>query len=222
VLPLLEATSRALQEELRRQGAGTGPASAAELLLTGRRTPLLRCGGHEVELGGRHAELLTLLHLSEDGVRGAELAEELHGSASAEGTVRAEVVRLRRVLGRAGGPEITSRPYRLLGEVDSDLRRARTALSRGDLEAALTHWRGELLPESEAPAIRHLCARTGDHLRELVLERGTATQLWSYAQLPEAADDLEVLMAILQVSAPDAPERAAAAARARELRGETG
>jgi hypothetical protein len=55
-----------------------------------------------------------------------------------------------------------------------------------------------------------------------VLERGTATQLWSYAQLPEAADDLEVLMAILQVSAPDAPERAAAAARARELRGETG
>ncbi|HJC68228.1 transcriptional regulator [Brachybacterium sp. EE-P12] len=224
VLPLLEATSRAVQDELRGQlpEPRRSPGSPAELLLTGRRTPLLRCGDHEIELGRRHAELLTLLHLASEGIRGAELAEELHGSASAEGTVRAEVVRLRRVLSRAGGPEIASRPYRLLGEVDSDLRRTRAALSRADLDAALTHWRGELLPESEAPAIRHLRARTGEHLRELVLERGTATQLWAYAQLPATADDLEVLMAILQVAAPDAPERAAAAARARELRGEAG
>lgn len=224
VLPLLEATSRALQEELRRQGPGVGrsPGASAELRLTRRRTPLLTCGELEVELGGRHAELLTLLHLAADGVRGAELAEELHGSLAAEGTVRAEVVRLRRVLAEAGGPEIGSRPYRLLGEVDSDLRRVRSALLRGDLDTALAHWHGDLLPDSEAPAIRKLRAQIGDHLRELVLERGTAQQLWAYAQRPEAADDLDVLMAILQVALPDAPERTAAAARARELRGEAG
>ena len=221
VLPLLEATSRAVQEELRRQGPA--PASAAvDLLLTGRRTPLLRCGEREVALGGRHAELLALLHLAGDGIRGAELAEQLHGVASAEGTVRAEVVRLRRVLAEASALEIASRPYRLLGEVDSDLRRTLAALESGDLDQALARSPGELLPGSEAPAIRRLRARTSDHLRELVLERGTAAQLWAYAQRPEAAEDLDVLMAILQVAAPDAPERAAASARARELRGERG
>ena len=224
VLPLLAATSRAVQEELRRQGPAAPPrtGAAVDLLLTGRRTPLLRCGEQEVALGGRHAELLTLLHLAGDGIRGAELAEQLHGTASAEGTVRAEVVRLRRVLAEASTLEIASRPYRLLGEVDSDLRRTRSALDRGDLDAALAASPGELLPDSEAPEIRRLRARTGDHLRELVLERGAPQQLWAYAQRSEAAEDLDVLMAILQVAAPDAPERSAASARAQELRGEKG
>lgn len=224
VLPLLAATSRAVQEELRRQGPAAPPrtGAAVDLLLTGRRTPLLRCGEQEVALGGRHAELLTLLHLAGDGIRGAELAEHLHGTASAEGTVRAEVVRLRRVLAEASTLEIASRPYRLLGEVDSDLRRTRSALDRGDLDAALAASPGELLPDSEAPEIRRLRARTGDHLRELVLERGAPQQLWAYAQRSEAAEDLDVLMAILQVAAPDAPERSAASARAQELRGEKG
>jgi len=224
VLPLLAATSRAVQEELRRQAPASDlpGVEGADLLLTGRRPPLLRCGEQEVVLGGRHAELLTLLHLSADGVRGAELAEQVHGTASAEGTVRAEVVRLRRVLAEASTLEIASRPYRLLGEVDSDLRRTRSALDRGDLDAALAASPGELLPDSEAPEIRRLRARTGDHLRELVLERGTPQQLWGYAQRPEAAEDLAVLMAILQVAAPDAPERSAASARAQELRGEKG
>jgi len=224
VLPLLAATSRAVQEELRRQGPAAPPrtGAAVDLLLTGRRTPLLRCGEQEVALGGRHAELLTLLHLAGDGIRGAELAEQLHGTASAEGTVRAEVVRLRRVLAEASTLEIASRPYRLLGEVDSDLRRTHSALDRGDLDAALAAAPGELLPDSEAPEIRRLRARTGDHLRELVLERGAPQQLWAYAQRSEAAEDLDVLMAILQVAAPDAPERSAASARAQELRGEKG
>lgn len=240
VLPLLEATARAVQDELRAL-LPVGPAAEAttsrrprilprspaipvrvELLLTGRRTPLLRQGGRSIELSGRHAELLTLLHLSPDGISGGGLAEQLHGSVAAEGTVRAEVVRLRKVLAGFPDLEIASRPYRLLGPVDSDLLRARTALERGDLEAALTHSVGELLPLSESPAIRRLRRRTESHLRELLLEQGTSRQLWQYAQRPEAQDDLEVLMAILSLAPADAPERAAAASRARALRGETG
>ena len=221
VLPLLQATSRALQAELRAQGARRAPAAPAHLLLTGRRPPQLLLGEGAVELSGRHAELLTLLHLAPDGVRGAELAEDLHGGASAESTVRAEVVRLRRVLEVNGGPAIASRPYRLQGEVDSDLQQTRSALARGDLDTALAHWSGELLPGSDAPAIRRLSAQVDAHLRELVLGSGDAAQLWAYAQRPEAAHDLEVLMTILQIAPADAPERTAAATRARELRGET-
>ena len=255
VLPLLEATARAVQEELRTllpvgrsvdapavgapapsrrprilprspaaPTAPTAPATSepAELLLTGRRTALLRHGAQSFELSGRHAELLTLLHLSPDGISGGELAEQLHGSLSAEGTVRAEVVRLRKVLAAVPSLEITSRPYRLDGAVSSDLRRALAALERGDLDAALDHAAGELLPSSEAPAIRVLRGRTDAHLRELLLETGTSAQLWRYAQRAEAIGDLEVLMAILEIAPSDAPERSAAAARARTLRGEMG
>ena len=239
VLPLLEATARAVQDELRaliplRPAADVPPGRrprilprspalpvAVELLLTGRRTPLLRQGAGTIELSGRHAELLTLLHLSPDGISGADLAEQLQGSVAGEGTVRAEVVRLRKVLAGVPELEIASRPYRLLGPVDSDLLRARAALDRGDLEAALTQSTGELLPASEAPALRRLRRRTNAHLRELVLENGTSAQLWQYAQRPEAQDDLEVLMAILSLAPADAPERSAAVARARVLRGET-
>lgn len=238
VLPLLEATARAVQEELRAH-LPTGPAAEepvaarrprilprspaapAELLLTGRRIPLLRQVSRRLELSGRHAELLTLLHLHPEGISGGELAEQLHGSIAAEGTVRAEVVRLCKVLSGVDGLEIASRPYRLRGTVDSDLQRTRAALERGDVEGALTHWSGDLLTASEAPAIRRLGRREGEHLRELLLERGTAGQLWRYAQRPEAEDDLEVLMAILERATSDAPERSAAVARARALRGES-
>ncbi|GAA4528304.1 GAF domain-containing protein [Brachybacterium paraconglomeratum] len=239
VLPLLEATARAVQDELRamlplRPAADAPhgrrprilPRSPAlpvrvELLLTGRHTPLLRQGARSIELSGRHAELLTLLHLSPDGISGGELAEQLHGSVAGEGTVRAEVVRLRKVLAGVPELEIASRPYRLLGPVDSDLLRARAALDRGDLDGALTQAMGELLPASEAPALRRLRRLTNAHLRELVLEIGTSAQLWQYAQRPETQDDLEVLMAILSLAPADAPERSAAVARARVLRGET-
>src|SRR5699024_5136975 len=149
-------------------------------------------------------------HLHPDGISGGELAEQLHGDRAAEGTVRAEVVRLRKVLSTVDGLEIASRPYRLAGAVASDLRRARAALARGDAEGALAHWSGDLLPASEAPAIRRLGRREGAHLRELLLERGTAAQLWRYAQRPEADGDLEVLMAILGLAPADAPARPAA------------
>ncbi|MGP4914599.1 helix-turn-helix domain-containing protein [Brachybacterium tyrofermentans] len=240
VLPLLEATSRAVQEELRallpvgrppqevhrgvsRRILPRSPeARRPEILLTGRRTPLLRSAAGSTELSGRHAELLTLLHLHPDGISGAELAEDLHGTPAAEGTVRAEVVRLRRRLAEIGGPEILARPYRLQGPLESDLSRARAALERGDVEVALAQCVGDLLPASEAPAIGRLRRTLDGHLRELLLESGTSAQLWRYAQRPEAAADLEVLMAILQLAPADAPERSAAAARARDLRGESG
>ncbi|GAA1487753.1 helix-turn-helix domain-containing protein [Brachybacterium sacelli] len=236
VLPLLEATARAVQEHLHTVLSSPGPRpgpyrarpaaldGACELELTGRRIPLLHQGDHSVELTARHAELLTLLHLSPGGITGAELAEELHGSESAEGTVRAEVVRLRRMLAgfADGGPavEVTSRPYLLVGGLDSDLLRTREALARGDVPAVLRHYAGAVLPLSQAPAMEHLRRRTSAHVRELVLDAGTPEQLWAYAQLPEAEHDLDVLMAVLELAAPDAPERAAAVVRAQALRGE--
>ena len=70
VLPLLQATSRALQAELRAQGAGRAPAAPAHLLLTGRRTPQLLLGKGAVELSGRHAELIAADFPADMGAQG--------------------------------------------------------------------------------------------------------------------------------------------------------
>lgn len=237
VLPLLRAAARAAQTELPHRGdEGADPAPMLrfqrtvadprtgdlELLLTGRRTSLIRRGRVTACLSGRHAELLTLLHLHPDGLGAGEIAESLYGSVDAVGTVRAEVLRLRRVLQGFAGDALSldSRPYRLQGELDSDLLRTRAAVDGGDVDEVLAHYEGRLLPASDAPEIRRLRERTSAVVRALMLENADHEQLWRYAQLPENESDLEVLMAVLTLAPPDAPERAAAAARAEALEAE--
>lgn len=204
------------------------PAAAASpdvrLLVLGRRTPLLVVGGEQVELSGRHAELLTLLHRAGDGLSGGEIAQDLHDSGAAEGTVRAELVRLRKVLAALPGPEasrpgLASRPYCLTGGITSDLHEAREAITRGDVDQVLASYRGALLPSSDAPAIRDLRERTAALVHQLLMDNGSWDQLWRYSQLPEAREGEDVLMAVLSLAPPDAPERAEAVVRLEELRG---
>lgn len=204
------------------------PAAAASpdarLLVLGRRTPLLVVGGEQVELSGRHAELLTLLHRAGDGLSGGEIAQDLHDSVAAEGTVRAELVRLRKVLAALPGPEasrpgLASRPYRLTGGITSDLHEVREAITRGDVDGVLASYRGALLPSSDAPAIRDLRERTAALVHQLLMDNGSWDQLWRYSQLPEAREGEDVLMAVLSLAPPDAPERAEAVVRLEELRG---
>src|SRR5699024_4004515 len=158
----------------RRRVLPRSPAAPVDLLLTGRRNALLRHGGEVIELSGRHAELLTLLHLHPDGISGRELAAQLHGDQAAVGTVRADVVRQRRMRSTVDGLEVAACPDRLAGAVDSVLRRARAALAGGAAQGALAHWTGDLLPASEPPAIRRLGRREEAHLRELLLGHATA------------------------------------------------
>lgn len=204
------------------------PAAAAypdaRLLVLGRRTPLLVVGGEQVELSGRHAELLTLLHRAGDGLSGGEIAQDLHDSVAAEGTVRAELVRLRKVLAALPGPEasrpgLASRPYRLTGGITSDLHEVREAITRGDVDGVLASYRGALLPSSDAPAISDLRERTAALVHQLLMDNGSWDQLWRYSQLPEAREGEDVLMAVLSLAPPDAPERAEAVVRLEELRG---
>ena len=66
-------------------------------------------------------------------------------------TIRAEVSRLRRVI----GPEfIASRPYRLLTPIRSDMDDVLDALEAGDVDTALRRYTGALLPQSVSPGSR--------------------------------------------------------------------
>ncbi len=132
----------------------TGPQAGA------RRSPVVRLEllGHDrVQLNtavtrrrltARHSELVALLELHPDGVDARSLAELLYGEPGHETAVRAELHRLRAILGEA----LRTRPYRLDG-VDSDLTDLRRCLDEGRREAAQELYRGPLLPGSKVPAI---------------------------------------------------------------------
>ncbi|WP_349826687.1 transcriptional regulator [Brevibacterium litoralis] len=205
------ADDRAPTDRLRR-GSNQG-ASAAWLAVTGRRHPALVHGGGRSELSGRHAELLVLLQEHPSGVSAAELAEDLHGTAGADGTVRAELVRLRKALVGAGGQDgasvaLASRPYRLEGHLDGDVHAVRRALAAGDVAAVLDVYVGHVLPDSEAPGIVRLRDRLHAHVREVVLDHGTWEQMWAFAQLPEAGEDERMLHEVLRAAPCDSPVRA--------------
>ncbi|MGO2659691.1 GAF domain-containing protein [Mycetocola reblochoni] len=76
---------------------------------------------HRVELSSRHAQLLGLIMTSATGASARELSEQVYGSAEHAVAVRAEISRLRRLLGDL----IVAGPYRLapgvVGQVDVPL-----------------------------------------------------------------------------------------------------
>ena len=85
-------------------------------------------------------------------------------------TIRAEMSRLRRVI---GADYVASRPYRLLAPVDSDVEDVFAALQRGDVECAMTRYVGALLPQSASPAVARLRTELSTSLRAAVLSTGS-------------------------------------------------
>jgi hypothetical protein len=106
-----------------------------------------------LHLSPRHAEILTLLAATPEGMSADELGVALHGSGGSATTARSEISRLRRLL----GPALATRPYRLVVEVDADLLDLREHAAAGRLDEARALRRGRgLLPGSTAPGIARL------------------------------------------------------------------
>jgi hypothetical protein len=101
---------------------------------------------------------MLLLTLNPKGLSGLELGRELHGPACNPITVRAEMSRLRRLL----GPLLATGPYRLEAELHSDFGDVERLLARGDAAAALGRYRGPLLTASDVPAIVEARRRIDD------------------------------------------------------------
>lgn len=190
-------------------GPGPDPQAGPPLLrVTGALPARLGREGIALrEVSGRHAEILTLLDWHAPGLDGAELEDLLYGGGQ-EVTLRAELHRLRRTL--AGAVDLGSRPYRITGGLRTDAVLAREALRRGDLDAALGHAVGPVLPRSSAPGIRQIRDELQVGLREAVLQDAGVEQLWAYLRRPEAAGDLELWTTALRLLPADSPRRALA------------
>ncbi|WP_319457894.1 MULTISPECIES: helix-turn-helix domain-containing protein [unclassified Mycobacterium] len=137
-------------------------------------------------LTGRHADILVLLIRHPEGLSADHLAMLLDDNDLDAVTIRAELSRLRRVI---GADYVASRPYRLLVPVDSDLAEVFDAMQRGDVGAALARYAGELLPQSVSPAIGRLRTELSTALRAAVMSTGDLALLKRWLDLPEGRDD---------------------------------
>lgn len=193
-LALVRATAVAVENQLAllrltgpaRDAAPAEQAAAARLSVLGADRPRWHSGSGAAPLTGRHADILVLLIRHPEGLSADHLAMLLDDKDLDVVTIRAEMSRLRRVIGSS---YIASRPYRLLAPVASDMGDVLDALQAGDVAAALNAYSGALLPQSVSPAVGRLRTELMTSLRGAVLAGGNLGLLRRWLELPDGRDD---------------------------------
>ncbi|WP_306335733.1 GAF domain-containing protein [Streptomyces sp. KL118A] len=204
-LAFVQAVARAAESQLALLAPPVGAEETVELAALGRDEALLLVAGRKVRLSRRHSEIVVLLSRHPEGLSGDELLYGLYEDESvSQVTLRAEMARLRRVL---GAELLRSRPYRLAVPVESDVDAVERRLGAGAVTAAAAAYAGPLLPQSQAPALVRLRRRLADQLRAALIERNDPDLLTNWAHAPWGEDDLVVWRALASLR-PTAPVRA--------------
>ncbi|MFH0517681.1 GAF domain-containing protein [Streptomyces sp. M41] len=213
-LGFVQAVARAAEAHLALLAPPVPASDTTELLALGRDEARLRVGGRQVRLSRRHSEILVLLARHPEGLSGDELLCALYEDESVTPvTLRAELARLRRVLGPG---LLASRPYRLTVPVESDVAVVERRLETGAVTAAAAAYGGPLLPGSQAPAVLRLRRLLADGLRTALIARRDPDLLADWAHSPWGEDDLDVWQALAAVR-PTAAVRSRLAALSSEL-----
>ncbi|MFD0361295.1 transcriptional regulator [Nocardia sp. GCM10030253] len=197
VLSLIRATVLAAESELRLHLLNSPKPldpTTARLQVLGSDRPSLTRGGERIRLSQRHAEILLLLANHPEGLSADHLAMLLDESELDPVTVRAELSRVRKMLG-AG--DLGSRPYRLLIDLDTDVDEVRRALARGDTAAALRAYPGPVLPRSLAPGIDELRVELRGRLRAALLRAGDRRLLARWTSSVDGREDIAAWTAYL-------------------------
>jgi hypothetical protein len=178
------------------------------LKLLGAGQPLAVVQGREIALTLRRAEVLALLLLHPAGLTAEQLMLQLYGDEGNPTTVRAEMHRLRNLLGEG---ILDTKPYRIIADVTGDVTEVQTAVRAGRLVKAMDLYSGPLLVQSDAPALRAERDELDATLRDAILESGDSELLWRFAQTSTGAEDLAVFEA-LEADLPAADHRRSAVA----------
>jgi hypothetical protein len=184
------------------------PSLRLRLLGTGQ--PIAVVGGREIALTLRRAEVLALLLLHPSGLTAEQLMLQLYGDEGNPATVRAEMHRLRNLL---GGGVLDTKPYRIIADASGDVTEVRAALRDGELTTALDLYDGPLLARSDAPALRAERDELDATLRRAILDTGDADLLWRFAQTSTGAEDLEIFETLHTVLPPSDRRLPAVSAR---------
>ncbi len=209
-LAMVRATVAAVEQSLLAAPRPAAGAVRSRLEVLGRERAVLSHGGRTVRLSARHSELLLLLSMYPDGLSGERLQTMLHERDVSPVTLRAELTRLRKILGTQ---MLISRPYRLSQPLTTDAGEVMAAMDRGDIAAAVRGYRGPVLPASEAPAIAELRGEVRARMRRAALAGTDPDVLLAFAGSDDGRDDVEVLRAALRHLPAKSPKRLGVAAR---------
>lgn len=226
-LAMVRAAARMAEAELgriaavRRRPGGSlwAPCGSVALKIEalGRPDCQIDDGERLVRLSQRHSDIIAVLAENPNGITGDRLALEVYAGDVQTSTLRAELARLRSLLGES---VLDSRPYRLRVPADCDWLAVAAALAAGDVRAALRLYRGPLLPQSVAPGVIERREQLQQQLRAAVLGSGDPTVMMEWTRSRWGADDLEMLqrqVELLPVSSPLHPMVVAEARRMDEL-----
>lgn len=186
----------------------------ARLRALGRDSAVLETGGRVLQLSPRHSEIIVTLALAGHGVSGERLAVDLSEREVPASTLRAEMTRLRAVL----GPDLLgSRPYALRCTVHTDFGAVADLLAAGRAAEALARYAGPLLPCSDAPVVVEQRRSLEQQLRGAVLAVGDTALLRRWVGAEWGAADASAWLTLAHRLPGGSAQRAAAAARARAL-----
>ena len=148
--------------------------------------------GQRLLLNRRQTEILALLALHPEGLSLDQLHAAVYGDEAVTlSTLKAEVSHLRHTL----GGQLSSRPYRLLMPVATDVEHVLDLLRRGRVADAVEAYGGDLLPGTNSPALAELGEYVAVALREALIARPEPDAVLRYAEL--APYDTSVVEAAL-------------------------
>jgi hypothetical protein len=220
-LAMVRAAARMAEAELGRLAAVGRlwtPSPTVRAAGLGRPDCQLEFGGRSTRLSLRHSEILVILADRPSGMTGGELAVELYPGDISTSTMRAELTRLRTLL----GPLLESRPYRLREDVECDWIAVSAALEAGRLADALHGYGGPLLPQSDAPGVVERRDRLERQLRSALLASRDIDLMASWTRSRWGADDLQMWECQAAALPAASPLRGLAVAEAKRLNGEFG
>ena len=172
-----------------------------------------------IRLSPRHSEILLLLASAARGLSGDELAVLLYEEDASASTLRAELNRLRSLL---GADLLASRPYRLVAELTADWLAVESHLALGEVAAALRAYPGPLLPGSTAPGVVRLRENIQASLRQAVLDSHEPDLMSTWTRSGWGADDYDMWRAQLTALSADSPLRPLAVGQLNRLDRELG
>lgn len=155
----------------------------------GRRAGVLSRGGRSTTLSPRHTEIMVVLSGAPRGLSGDELAMSIYPHDVTASTMRAEMNRLRHLVGE---DVVESRPYRLSASVAGDWHAVQAHLAAGSTSSALRDYLGPLLPYSQAPGVEELREQVQNELRHAVLRSGRADLMAVWTRSSWGSDDYEM------------------------------
>lgn len=204
----------ALTQGIGHNGIGVGLVSASQrtptsfLKVLGRDSAELHHRGQTLRLSPRHSELLLLLSLHPHGQTADKLAVSLREHDTADVTTRAEMSRLRRLLGH---DMVASRPYRLVEPISTDVAEVQHSLEQRAFRRALDFYIGPVLPASEAPGVITLREQLRRSLRDALIAYARPEILMRYGNTAEGQEDVQIWQTCVEQLPPGSPQRVRAA-----------